>query len=159
MQQKTINCTYYFFLVMNLQTYEWNVEKSKISPHHRHERCGDFQIFPHMSCGEIWHFLTGQMWRIFRFFHICHVIFLHMTNFSPQLSLLILATNIRYEYILIDQYWVSSNVWWLEDLFMKLNPANVREGSGKKSIKVRSFAKQVAGGESGRIVKKQTVFV
>ena len=42
---------------------------------------------------------------------------------------------------------------------MKLNPANVREGSGKKSIKVRSFAKQVAGGESGRIVKKQTVFV
>ena len=80
-----------------------DVEKSKISPHYIYARCEKFQISPHLSCGEIWHFyydrcgefsdfstsvmwrnltfLTWQMWRIFRIFHICYV---WESNISPH---------------------------------------------------------------------------
>ena len=61
-----------------------HVEKCQISPH---LSCG--KIGNYSECGEISDFSTSVM-------HI-NLKFLHMTNFSPHISFVIFATNMRYD--------------------------------------------------------------
>ena len=53
----------------------------------------------HLSCGEILKFSTWQMWRNFRFLHICHrnLKSLLMPNFSPHIPYVRYMANMRYE--------------------------------------------------------------
>ena len=64
--------------------------------HHTHAICGEFQISPHLSRGNIWKFSTCG--EIFNFPTIViheKLKFLHMTICSPLIILVILVTNMR----------------------------------------------------------------
>ena len=58
------------------------------------------QISPHLSCGEILNYSTcGEISDFSTFVMHINLKFLYMTNFSPHIYLVILVTNIRYEWL------------------------------------------------------------
>ena len=64
--------------------------------HHTHAICGEFQISPHLSCGDIWNFSTcGEIFNFPTIVIHGKLKFLHMTIFSPLMILVILVTNMR----------------------------------------------------------------
>ena len=72
------------------------------SPHHTYASCGKILD---LSTSFIWRYLKIlPTWRNIRFLHIYHaknLKFLHMTNFSPHIQLVILVTNIRYAWLIL----------------------------------------------------------
>ena len=75
MQQKTINCSHYFFVMKEMTD---QIQQKKALHICQMWRVSDF------STSVMWRnltFLTWQMWRIFRFFHICYV---WESNISPH---------------------------------------------------------------------------
>ena len=74
------------------------------------------------------------MWRNFRFCHISHINlkFFHMTNFSPQISFVIFATNMRYDLgqKLVFNTWGAQSLlfnWLSGNFFTKLNLGSCTE--------------------------------
>ena len=64
--------------------------------HHTHAICGEFQISPHLSCGDIWNFsICGEIFNFPTIVIHGKLKYLHMTIFSPLIILVILVTNIR----------------------------------------------------------------
>ena len=54
--------------------------------HHTHAISGEFQISPHLSCGDIWNFSTcGEIFNFPTIVIHGKLKFLHMTIFSPQI--------------------------------------------------------------------------
>ena len=89
--------------------------------HHTHAICGEFQISPHLSCGDIWNFSTcGEIFNFPTIVIHGKVIFLHMTIFSPLIILVILVTNIRSVYHLVFSHRNKISLWifdiWLRAL-------------------------------------------
>ena len=65
--------------------------------HHTHAICGEFQISPHLSCGDIWNFSTcGEIFNFPTIVIHGKLKFLHMKIFSPLIILVILVTNMRF---------------------------------------------------------------
>ena len=94
-----------FLHICHVEKFEitQHVEKCQISPH---LSCG--KIGNYSECGEISDFSTSVM-------HI-NLKFLHMTNFSPHISLVILVTNIRYAICWTFKYFMFSTCCMLDNM-------------------------------------------
>ena len=102
LRQKCVNCNKTNFTTKKHEFYTCggilhithmpDVEKFQICPHLSYSKIQNYSI-----CGEISDFSTFITHR--------NLIFLHMTNFSPHISLAILATNIRNGHSLKNWLW------------------------------------------------------
>ena len=95
----------------NFSTKQHNVYTFKDILHIIHMPAVEkLQISPHLSCEEIRNYSTYGETSDFAtsLVHI-NLKFLHMTNFSPHISLVILVTNIRY---VVAMLILVFHAWW-----------------------------------------------